>query len=31
MRYVKTGSCNHCGKCCLSVKLGGLMEEVIDG
>lgn len=23
----RTGECNHCGRCCLSVKLGGLMLE----
>ena len=27
MALVRKGSCNHCGKCCLSVKLGGLMLE----
>jgi len=27
MPFIKIGSCNHCGKCCLSVKLGGLMLE----
>lgn len=24
---IRKGTCNHCGKCCLSVKLGGLMLE----
>lgn len=24
---MKIGECNHCGKCCLSIKLGGLMLE----
>ena len=23
----RKGACNHCGKCCLSIKLGGLMLE----
>jgi len=27
MLYTKIGSCNNCGKCCLSVELGGLMLE----
>lgn len=27
VKYIRTGECNHCGKCCLSVKLGGLMME----
>lgn len=24
---IRTGQCNHCGKCCLSMKLGGPMLE----
>jgi len=27
MPVIIKGLCNHCGKCCLSVKLGGLMLE----
>lgn len=27
MPLIIVGICNHCGKCCLSVKLGGLMLE----
>ncbi|GAI86432.1 unnamed protein product [marine sediment metagenome] len=27
MPLIKVGSCSHCGKCCLSMKLGGLMVE----
>jgi len=27
MSYIRLGSCNHCGKCCLSEKLGGFMLE----
>ena len=27
MTFIKLGSCNHCGVCCLSMKLGGPMLE----
>ena len=27
MLYTRIGSCNHCGKCCLSKELGGEMLE----
>lgn len=27
MPLIRVGSCNHCGKCCLSMKLGGFMLE----
>lgn len=27
MPHIRIGECSHCGKCCLSMKLGGLMLE----